>query len=155
MRWGTLVAALLVGCSGALDGEIATEPVSDWSFVSEAKDVAFRTANGKSFTRVLLSPVVHEGRLYLDVMTIFISGDDGLEAVLSGEGVRMRADGTIYELSATHLTDPRDIDPILPTLMRKSGVEATGVRWDPEPARYPGTQVDRWFFRLESARQTP
>ena len=44
-------------------------------------------------------------------------------------------------------------EAILPILVRANGMEATGTRWAPEPERYPGTQMQRWFFRLESAKR--
>ena len=153
MRRGAFALALLLGCSGALEGEVVNDPVADWSFVANAKDVAFRTAGDESFTTVSANPIVHEGELYLSVSTVLTLGDDALDATLAGEGIRMRADSRIYDLSATHLTEPRDIDPILPILVRANGMEATGIRWDPEPERYPGTQMQRWFFRLESVKR--
>ena len=155
VRRGGLVLALLLGCSGALEGEVVTDPVSDWSFVATAQDVAFTAAGGETFTTVAANPIVHEGKLYLSVSTLFTFGDDALDAILAGEGVRMRADGKVYDLSATHLTKARDIDPILPALVRANGIEATGIRWDPAPERYPGTQMGRWFFRLQSAQRVP
>ena len=155
VRRGALALALLLGCSGGLDGEVVTNPVADWSFVTDAEDVAFAAASGETFTLVGANPIVHEGELYLTVSSLFTFRDDALDAILAGEGLRMRADGKVYDLSATHLTDPRDIDPLLPTLVRANGMEATGVRWDPEPSRYPGTQMPRWFFRLASAKRGP
>ena len=155
MRWRGLVFAVLLGCSGALEGEVMTDPVVDWSFVANAKDVAFTTAGGQTFTNVVADPIVHEGKLYLGVSSLLTFGDGALDAILAGEGVRMRADGKVYDLLATHLTEAREVDPILPTLIRANGIEATGIRWDPEPERYPGTQMGRWFFRLESAERVP
>ena len=155
MRQAALALALLLGCSGGLEGEVVTDPVADWSFVENAEDVAFAAGNGETFTTVLANPITHEGALYLTVSTLFTFSDDALDAILAGEGVRMRADGKVYDLSATHLTDARDIDPLLPALVRADGVEVTGARWDPEPSRYPGTQMPRWFFRLASAERGP
>ena len=150
VRWRTLALALLLGCSGGLEGEVVTNPVADWSFVASAEDVAFAAGSGETFTTVFATPITHEGKLYLSVSSLFTFHDDALDAILAGEGVRMQAAGKVYELSATRLTDPRDIDPLLPTLVRADGIDATGIRWDPEPSRYPGTQMSRWFFRLAS-----
>lgn len=155
VRWGGLVFALLLGCSGDLEGELVTDPVTDWSFVANTKDVAFTTARGQPFTIMVANPIVHEGKLYLSVSSLLNFSDGALDAILAGEGVWMRVDGKLYDLSATRLTDARDIDPILPTLIRANGMVATGIRWDPEPERYPGTQMGRWFFRLESAERVP
>ncbi len=89
MRRLGLSVALLLGCSGALEGEVVTDPVADWSFVSDAQDVAFTTASGDSFTTVAAQPIVHEGDLYLSVSTFLTFGDDALDAILEGEGVQM------------------------------------------------------------------
>ena len=153
MRARALALVLLLGCSGGLEGEVVSDPVADWSFVADAQDVAFETAGGENFITVSANPIVHDGDLYLSVSSIFTLGNDAVDATLAGEGIRMRADGKIYDLSATHLTEAREIDPILPTLVRANGREAPGIRWDPKPERYPGTQMQRWFFRLECAKQ--
>lgn len=147
----SLALSLELGCSGGLSGEAVSEPVDDWSFVAEADDVAFATASGDTFTFVNAGPLVHEGALYFQATTIFERGDDALDALLAGERLRMRANGKLYDLDATRLTTPEEVDPLLPGMLRQSGIEATGARWDPEPERYPGTQVRRWLFRLESA----
>ena len=156
MRVATLGFALLVACSGGLEGEVVSEPVTDWSFLADAKGVAFETASGDSFTLVGVSPLIHEGALYLLATTIFSFDDGALDAVLAGEGVRMLAEGRLYDLKATQLTSAADIERLLPTYVRENlQVEATGIRWDPEPERYPGTQNGAWFFRLESVQARP
>jgi hypothetical protein len=130
---------------------MAPGPVDDWSFVAEAEDVELTTAGGRRFRTVVAGPLVHDGDLYLHASTIFDLGDAALEEVLAGGGVRLLVDGKIYELAARRLTTAAEIDPVLLTLVRQNlKVEATGIRWDPEPARYPGTQIRQWFFRLES-----
>lgn len=147
-----LVVVLLLGCSGRLEGERVEEPVDDWSFVTEANDVVFATAGGQRFRRLEARPLVHEGDLYLHAQTIFSANDAALDAILAGERLEMRAAGHVYPLKATPLTETADIERVLPTLVRQGmKIEATGIRWDPEPARYPGTQMRQWFFRLSSA----
>jgi hypothetical protein len=141
-----------VACSGRLEGDRVEVPVSDWSAVASAGEVAFATESGHRFRAVAAEPLVHEGELYLHVTSFLPYGDDALDAVLAGERIEMSADGKLYLLRATRLTETADIDRILPTFVRKSlKIEATGVRFDPKPARYPGTQARQWFFRLESA----
>lgn len=142
---------LLLSCSPGLRGERVAEPVADWSFVSQANDVAFATESGRRFRFVVLGPLVREGRLFLHVATIFPFEDAALEEVLGGAGLRLRADGRLYPLRAKRLTRASEIEPLLETLVRENmKIEATGIRWDPEPERYPGTQMPQWFFRLES-----
>ena len=149
---GLAIAVLLIGCSGALEGERVTQPVDDWSFVTGAGDVALATANGERFRRVEARPFVHEGELYLRAQTIFAANDAALDAILAGEPLEMQVDGRVYPLTATHLTAAADVERVLPTLVRNGmKMEATGIRWEPDSERYPGTQVRQWFFRLRSA----
>lgn len=151
MRRTTLLLALGLACSAPLEGDVAGGPVDDWSFVAEADDVELASGSGRRFRTVLAGPIVHDGDLYLHASTIFDLDDAALGEVLAGGGVRLLADGRLYELAARRLTTAAEIDPVLPTLVRENlKVEATGIRWDPEPARYPGTQIRQWFFRLES-----
>jgi hypothetical protein len=144
-----LLAAL--GCSGPLEGEVVREPVADWSLVSEAGDVELATPSGRRFRSVVARPFVHAGALHLHVTTIFGFSDAALDDLLEHGRLDLRTGGRVHALRATRLTTPAEIDPLLPTLVRGMSIEATGLRWDPEPARYPATQVRQWFFRLEPA----
>ncbi len=148
---GLAATALVLACSGPLEGERVEKPTFDWRFVAEAADVTFATADGQRFRRVEVAPLVHDGELYLYGQTIFSANDSALDAVLAGDPLEMQVDGRVYPLAATRLTETADIERVLPTLVRQGmGIEATGIRWDPEPERYPGTQVRQWFFRLRS-----
>jgi hypothetical protein len=146
-----LAALLALGCSGALEGELVSTPVSDWSFVTDGEEPVFATAGGRRFQRVALAPFVHEGALHLHVFT-FLDGDDAaLAEVLGGGELRMAEGGKVYPLAAVQLTGAGEIEPVLPSLVRQTlQMEATGLRWDPEPARYPGTQLRQWLLRLHS-----
>ena len=152
MRRAVLALVALIGVAcGPLRGERVEEPVSDWSFVTEAEDVTIATETGLRFLSVLAEPVVADGKLYLHVYTIFDLGDGALRQLLEGAGVHLRVDGKVYETTSRVLGTAAEIDPILPALVRdNSGMEATGVRWEPNPDRYPGTQMRQWFFALES-----
>ena len=98
------------------------------------------------------SPGPLGGALYLQVSTILPASDAALDELRAGAELRLRAQGRVHPLRAIELTTGAEIDPILPTLVRETlAIEATGLRWDPEPARYPGTQIRQWFFRLEPA----
>lgn len=144
-------SALALGCGGALDGEPVRIPVDDWSFVTDAEDVAFATPSGRRFLRVVVDPFVHDGDLFLHVFTFLGSGGAAVEELLATRRVRMQAAGSLYELEATPLTDPADIDPILPSLLRQTlQIEATGAHWDPDTERYPGTQLTQWILALGS-----
>lgn len=144
-------AALVLACSAPLEGELVGEPVDDWTFAAGSDDIDFESPGGLRFRRVLVDTHVYDGALYLVVSTIFSAEDAALDEVLAGGRVRARIEGKRYDLRAARLERAEDIDPFLPSLLRESmGIESEGARWDPEPERYPGTQVRQWFFRLES-----
>ena len=150
MRRCALPLLWMLACSAPLEGERASEPVTDWSFVADADDVVFATPDGARFRSVQTSPLVHDGNLYLHVSTILSLNDPALDALLEGRGLQMLTGGRLYEFRTRRLETAREIDPLLPDLVRDDlKVEATGIRWDPEPERYPGTQVHQWFFALE------
>jgi hypothetical protein len=146
---GLLLCVAGVAACGGLEGEPGGA-VDDWSFVEQAESVQFGTPGGRRFRFVRSQPLVHEGRLHLYVSSVFSVGDDALDAVRSGEPVRVAVDGRIWDLSATEL-GPDAIQELLPSLLQKRlRVEAEGARWDPAPARYPGAQIGQWFFALDA-----
>ena len=152
MRRLALALCLALACSAPLEGELVSEPVADWSFLAGAGDVALATASGRRFRIVQAKPFVHAGALYLQVSTILPAQDAALGELRAGAELRLRAQGRVHPLRAIELTTGAEIELILPTLVRETlAIEATGLRWDPEPARYPGTQIRQWFFRLEPA----
>ena len=152
MRPAALALCLALACSAPLEGELVSEPVTDWSFLAEAGDVELATASGRRFRTVQAEPFVHAGALHLYVSTIFPWTDAALGELRAGTELRLRVQGRVHPLRATELSRSAEIDPILPSLVRDTmAIEATGLRWDPEPARYPGTQIRRWLFRLEPA----
>ena len=65
--------------------------------------------------------------------------------------MRVAVDGRVWTGRAVPLTSAGEIEPLLPELLRLNHVQARAPRWDPEPARYPGTQIQQWFFRVEVA----
>lgn len=146
-----LLLGLALGCTRPLEGEVVADAVEDWSFLSQAEQTELATASGRRFRLVQARPLICDGELYLHASTIFTLEDAALGELLAGGRVHLRADGRIYELTATRLGTAAEIEQVLPTLLREHlKVEATGIRWDPEPARYPGTQIRQWFFRLRS-----
>lgn len=151
---GLLLCVAGVPACGGLQGEPGGA-VADWSFIEQAESVQFGTPGGRRFRFVRSQPLVHEGRLYLYVSSVFTLGDDALDAVRSGEPVRVAVDGRIWDLSATAL-DSDAIQEILPSLLSgRMGVEAEGAHWDPAPARYPHTQIAQSFFELAADNPYP
>jgi hypothetical protein len=152
VRPGALALCLALACSAPLEGELASEPPDEWSFLAGAGDVELATASGRRFRTAQAKPFVHRGAPFLHVSTILPRSDAALDELRGGAELRLRAEGRVHPLRAVELTSAAEIDPLLPSLVRDQlSIEATGLRWDPHPARYPGTQVRQWFFRLEPA----
>jgi len=105
---GLASAALACGCGGpflvfpggALSGEVVTEPVSDWSFVTDRfVDVETRPADPYS---VELNYIVRDGQLYLDPA----EGRTWLEHIRADPRVRVRFAGRVYPLTAVLVAEP-------------------------------------------------
>lgn len=94
---------------GALRGEVATEPVEDWSFVDDAfVDIEFRPENPYS---VELNYVVKDGRLYVDPS----EGRRWLAYLRADPRVRVRFGDTIYERRAVLVEDAAELEGFDPT----------------------------------------
>ncbi len=150
MRRFVAVALLALACGPGLEGEPAAAPVADWSFAAQAESVAFAAADGTPIRFVLAQPLVVDESLYLRAMTILPVKDPALAAILEEGRVQVAVDGRVWQAQAVRLTTAAEIDPLLPELLRVSHVEAVDPHWDPNPTRYPGTQVQQWFFRVET-----
>lgn len=145
-------AAVLIATALAC-GSVEGEPggvVDDWTFVRDAESVAFGAADGTPVRLVASHPLVVEGRLYLRAFTVFPWEDAALATILEEGRARVVVDGRVWTLRAVPLTRAEEIDPLLPELLRVSHMEATDPRWDPDPPRYPGTQMKQWFVRLDA-----
>lgn len=145
---GALLLACALACGSGLEGEPGGA-VEDWSFVRDAESVAFGAADGTPVRRVLAHPLVLDGRLHLRALTVFAVEDPALAAILETGRARVAVDGRVWTVRAVRLTRAEQIDPLLPELLRLSHLEATAPRWEPTTPRYPGTQVQQWFLRLE------
>ena len=61
----------------------------------------------------------------------------------------IRVDGRLHEGLARLVTDPAQLEPLLPRVLAKYHmVEVDGARFAASP-RFPGTQIRHWFFRVE------
>jgi hypothetical protein len=112
-----LACSFLSGCGGPflvfpgseLSGEVVTEPVEDWSFVSSTfVDLETRPADPYS---VELNYVVMDGKLYIDPA----EGRRWLEYIREDPRVRARFDGKIYPLRAVLVGRPGEIEGFDPT----------------------------------------
>lgn len=147
-----LAAALLLVAGLACGSGLAGAPggaVDDWSFVRDARNVTFAAGDGTPIRLALAHPMVVKGRLYLHAMTLLDVADPALRAILREGRVQMAVRGRVWRGRAVPLTRAAEIDPLLPELLRLSHVQGTAPHWNPQPARYPGTQLRQWFFRLD------
>jgi hypothetical protein len=93
----------LVFPGGELRGELASEPVEDWSFVDDAfVDLETRPDDPYS---VELNYVVRDGRLYLDPA----EGRRWLDHIRADPRVRVRFGGRIYPLKAVLVGRPGEL----------------------------------------------
>lgn len=126
---GTVVVAstLLAGCDepfivlsgGALSGEVV-EPPADWSAVDHVEIVQLETRPEDPYS-VNIWAVALGHDLYV------ATGEDGTnwtENLRSDPNVRLRADGKIYQLRATPVSDPDERAAVAAAYVRKYDVDA-------------------------------
>ena len=107
-----LTAVFAVGCGGPflvipggeLSGEVVTEPVDDWSFVSDSfVDLETRLSDPYS---VELNYIVMNGKLYIDPA----EGRVWLEYIREDPRVRVRFGDRIYPLEAVLVGQPGELE---------------------------------------------
>lgn len=93
----------LVFPGGQLSGEVVTEPVDDWSFVTDTFiDLEVRPDDPYS---VELNYVVRDGQLYIDPA----EGRRWLEYIREDPRVRVRFGGKVYPLKAVLVGRPGEL----------------------------------------------
>ncbi len=108
----SLSASLLLACGGpiliipggALAGTVVSQPVDDWSFVSD-RFVDLETRPEDPYS-VELNYVVREGKLYIDPA----EGRTWLEHIRSNPLVRVRFGDKVYPLEAVLVGKPGELD---------------------------------------------
>lgn len=94
---------MLVFPGGALSGEVVTEAVEDWSFVTAVVvDVEFRPSDPYS---VELNYIVKDGKLYIDPK----EGRRWFDYLREDSRVRVRFDGNVYPLTAVLVGRPGEL----------------------------------------------
>lgn len=133
---------------GILWGEVAREPVPDWSFVDRVGEVQVQTRLGPLPWSVTTWALTHEGQLYLPSRNCFEKR--WVKNLLERPHVRVRVEGRLHELRAV-----RDEDPALgAALLRQMLVKYLGIEAeDPQSlADEPGEGETRAYgciFRME------
>ena len=108
----SLSASLLLACGGpilvipggALAGTVVSQPVGDWSFVTD-RFVDLETRPEDPYS-VELNYVVREGKLYIDPA----EGRTWLEHIRSNPLVRVRFGDKLYPLEAVLVGKPGELD---------------------------------------------
>ncbi len=121
---------------GRLTGEVVSDPVTDWSFTDALATVEVETRPEAPYSVTVWC--FHSGSsLYVPARNP--KSKTWVQNALADDRVRLRIDGRIYERRAVRVTDPDEIEAVLPALLEKYQLEL------PDPGRRP--EVD--FFRLE------
>ncbi len=118
-----IAAALLCACGpvgpipgGELSGERVTQPVTDWSFSDEFKNIQVETALDDPYSVTLWCATNH-GQLY-------IAAARGTEStwaqnLLDDPRARLRIDGKLYDREAVKVTDAEEADAVLRMFVAK------------------------------------
>ena len=150
---------LLAGCDfgplggTSLRGEPAAESVRDWSFLEPRYAIEIETHAWAWLPSAQARFVVQDGVLWLYAMA---TADLEYPWVLRlrdvDPGVTIAVDGKLHQGRAVLIRDPDTLAPLLPAVLRKYHmVETAHARFVPSPARFPGTQIRHWFFRVDPA----
>jgi len=95
---------MLVFPGGALSGEVVSEPVEDWSFVTDSfVDLELRPEDPYS---VELNYIVRDGKLYIDPK----EGRRWFDYLKEDPHVRVRFDGKVYSLRAVLVGKPGELE---------------------------------------------
>ena len=108
----TLLALTLAGCGGPiaifpggeLEGELTTEPVTDWSFASDSY-VDLETRPDDPYS-VELNYIVRDGQLYIDPA----EGRTWFQYLREEPRVRIRFGTTIYPVTAVLVGQPGELE---------------------------------------------
>ncbi len=95
---------ILVFPGGALSGEVVSEPIEDWSFVTDAF-VDLETRPGDPYS-VELNYFVRDGKLYLDPS----EGKRWYDHIKADPRVRVRFDDKVYPVLAVLVGQPGELE---------------------------------------------
>jgi len=139
--WAVALLCGAIGCTGdplpflsggALSGPVRPVP-TDWSFVGGSRTAQLETDPTAPYS-VNLNVTVVDGAPYIN------AGDtetQWVKNIAADPAVRLRIDGTLYELRALRVTDPEEI-------------RRFGAAWTAQSrfARDPAALDEAWVYRL-------
>lgn len=150
MRRAMPLLAILLACcgpigpipGGALRGDVAAAPVSDWSF-TDAHETAQLETDPDDPHSVNTWMTGHAGALYVPTSLILGVEDPAERGWVQNVGrdprVRIRIDGVIYERVAVRVTDATELEAVRAKLIAKYDVEASD----------DGQEQNAWIYRLD------
>jgi hypothetical protein len=144
-----LLAAL--GCGHRIEGALEPGPLPPAAEVVAAPDLAFAAADGERPRFLLVEAFAHDGGLYLRAGTIFAGEVPWVERIARESSLRVLVNGKVFAARAIPLETAAEIDPLLPEVVSRLRIDASGLHYVPDSERYPGTQLRQWYFRVEPA----
>ena len=96
---------MLVFPGGALSGEVVTEPIEDWSFVSDESFVDLETTPDDPYS-VQLNYILRDGKLYIDPA----EGRTWFEHLKEDLNVRIRFGDKVYPVKAVLVGRPGELE---------------------------------------------
>jgi hypothetical protein len=96
---------MLVFPGGALSGEVVTEPIEDWSFVSEEPFVDLEVTPDDPYS-VQINYILRDGKLYIDPA----EGRTWFEYLKEDLNVRIRFGDKIYPVTAVLVGRPGELE---------------------------------------------
>lgn len=134
IRIGVAWLILAVACEpwgpipgGDLEGSLVTEPVVDWSFTDSRQTVELETRPEKPYS-VTVWCVAHGDALY--VPSRHPENKAWVQYVLGEPRVRVRVGERIYAGTMFRVTDPDEIEAVVPALMAKYELDPPGESED-------------------------
>ncbi len=125
---------------GRLEGSLVTEPVADWSFTNSRQTVELETRLEDPYS-VTVWCVAHGDALY--VPSRHAAKKSWVQHVLAEPQVRVRVGERIYAGSMIRVTDPDEIEAVVPALVAKYELDPPGESEDDEV----------WLFRIRSSAE--
>lgn len=145
IRIGVACLVLAAACEpwgpipgGALEGSLVREPVADWSFTNSQSTVELETRPQDPYS-VTVWCVAHGDALY--VPSRHAENKTWVQHVLDEPRVRVRVGDKIYAGTLVRVTDPAEIEAVVPALVAK-------YELDPPDE---DEEDSSWLFRFRSA----
>ncbi len=136
---GLLLSPITPIPGGAMRGETVAAPIADWSFAETARFAQLETRVPKPRT-ITVRCIVAAGQLYVGCSRC--EGRRWSAQLLAEPAARYRVQGAIYEVIASRVSDPEELQRAWLARAFGNGNDRPGPKPD-----------DFWFFRLETRQE--